>query len=107
MSGYVLGYAGFTLLGGRAADLLGRRRMFRPWLGVFLVFSMLGGFAIDGWMPVVARFVTGVAAAFMTPAAMSIITTSYPEGPQRDKPCWSSPASAPAASRWASSLAGC
>ncbi|MGP4098994.1 MFS transporter [Nonomuraea sp. KM90] len=85
MSGYVLGYAGFTLLGGRAADLLGRRRMFLTWLGVFLVFSMLGGFAADGWMLVVARFVTGVAAAFMTPAAMSIITTSYPEGPQRDK----------------------
>jgi MFS family permease len=85
MSGYVLGYAGFTLLGGRAADLLGRRRMFLIWLGVFLVFSMLGGFATDSWMLVVARFVTGVAAAFMTPAAMSIITTSYPEGPQRDK----------------------
>ncbi|MFI8073995.1 MFS transporter [Streptomyces sp. NPDC086033] len=85
MSGYVLGYAGFTLLGGRAADLLGRRRMFLTWLGVFLVFSMLGGFATDGWILVVARFVTGVAAAFMTPAAMSIITTSYTEGPQRDK----------------------
>ncbi|EEP72336.1 transmembrane efflux protein [Micromonospora sp. ATCC 39149] len=85
MSGYVLGYAGFTLLGGRAADLLGRRRMFLTWLGVFLVFSMLGGFATDSWMLVVARFVTGVAAAFMTPAAMSIITTSYPEGPQRNK----------------------
>jgi MFS family permease len=85
MSGYVLGYAGFTLLGGRAADLLGRRRMFLTWLGVFVAFSMLGGFATDSWMLVVARFVTGVAAAFMTPAAMSIITTSYPEGPQRDK----------------------
>ncbi|NRQ37708.1 MFS transporter [Nonomuraea sp. NN258] len=85
MSGYVLGYAGCTLLGGRAADLLGRRRMFLTWLGVFLVFSALGGFATDGWMLVVARFVTGVAAAFMTPAAMSIITTSYPEGPQRNK----------------------
>lgn len=85
MSGYVLGCAGFTLLGGRAADLLGRRRMFLTWLGVFMVFSMLGGFAVDGWMLVVARFVTGVAAAFMTPAAMSIITTSYPEGPRRDK----------------------
>ncbi|GAA2898517.1 MFS transporter [Streptomyces mexicanus] len=85
MSGYVLGYAGFTLLGGRAADLLGRRRMFLTWLGVFLVFSLLGGFAVDGWTLVVARFVTGVAAAFMTPAAMSIITTSYPQGPRRDK----------------------
>ncbi|MFD0318625.1 MFS transporter [Streptomyces flavalbus] len=85
MSGYVLGYAGFTLLGGRAADLLGRRRMFLGWLGVFLVFSMLGGFATNGWMLVVARFVTGVAAAFMTPAAISIITTSYPEGPRREQ----------------------
>lgn len=85
MSAYVLGYAGFTLLGGRAADLLGRRRMFLAWLAVFLVFSSLGGFATEGWMLIVARFVTGVAAAFMTPAAMSIITTSYAEGPQRNK----------------------
>lgn len=85
MSAYVLGYAGFTLLGGRAADLLGRRRMFLAWLGVFLLFSGLGGLATEGWMLIVARFVTGVAAAFMTPAAMSIITTSYAEGPQRNK----------------------
>lgn len=85
VSAYVLGYAGFTLLGGRAADLLGRRRMFLVWLGIFLVFSGLGGFATEGWMLVVARFVTGVAAAFMTPAAMSIITTSYEEGPERNK----------------------
>ncbi|MCW7991403.1 MFS transporter, partial [Streptomyces platensis subsp. clarensis] len=85
MSAYVLGYAGFTLLGGRAADLLGRRRMFLGWLAVFLVFSGLGGFAEEGWTLILARFVTGVAAAFMTPAAMSIITTSYAEGPERDK----------------------
>ncbi|QDQ13097.1 MFS transporter [Streptomyces spectabilis] len=85
ISSYVLGYAGFTLLGGRAADLLGRRRMFLVWLGVFLVFSGLGGLATEGWMLIVARFVTGVAAAFMTPAAMSIITTSYAEGPERNK----------------------
>ncbi|WP_406392913.1 MFS transporter [Streptomyces sp. NBC_00887] len=85
MSAYVLGYAGFTLLGGRAADLLGRRRMFLVWLTVFLLFSGLGGLATEGWMLIVARFVTGVAAAFMTPAAMSLITTSYEEGPQRNK----------------------
>ncbi|MER7622334.1 MFS transporter [Streptomyces sp. NPDC126503] len=85
MSAYVLGYAGFTLLGGRAADLLGRRRMFLGWLTVFLVFSGLGGFADQGWTLVLARFVTGVAAAFMTPAALSIITTSYAEGPQRNQ----------------------
>ncbi|WP_053641146.1 MULTISPECIES: MFS transporter [unclassified Streptomyces] len=85
MSAYVLGYAGFTLLGGRAADLLGRRRMFLGWLTVFLLFSGLGGLADQGWTLILARFVTGVAAAFMTPAALSIITTSYEEGPQRNQ----------------------
>jgi MFS family permease len=85
MSAYVLGYAGFTLLGGRAADLLGRRRMFLLWLTVFLCFSGLGGFATEGWMLILARFVTGVASAFMTPAALSLITTSYEEGPRRNK----------------------
>ncbi|MGA5197265.1 MFS transporter [Streptomyces exfoliatus] len=85
MSAYVLGYAGFTLLGGRAADLLGRRRMLLGWLTVFLLFSGLGGLADEGWTLILARFVTGVAAAFMTPAALSIITTSYEEGPQRNQ----------------------
>ncbi|MFB7592297.1 MFS transporter [Streptomyces sp. NPDC056169] len=85
MSAYVLGYGGFMLLGGRAADLFGRRRMFIGWLVVFLLFSGLGGFATEGWMLIVARFVTGVAAAFMTPAGLSIITTGFEEGPQRNK----------------------
>lgn len=85
MSAYVLGYGGFMLLGGRAADLFGRRQMFVFWLVVFLLFSGLGGFATEGWMLIVARFVTGVAAAFMTPAGLSIITTSFAEGPQRNK----------------------
>ncbi|ONI67470.1 MFS transporter [Kribbella sp. ALI-6-A] len=85
VSAYVLGYGGFVLLGGRAADLLGRRRMFVGWLAVFLVFSGLGGLADDGWVLILARFVTGVAAGFMTPAGLSIITTSYPEGRQRNK----------------------
>ncbi|WP_066948808.1 MFS transporter [Streptomyces lushanensis] len=85
MSAYVLGYGGFMLLGGRAADLFGRRRMFLFWLVVFLLFSGLGGFATEGWMLIVARFVTGVAAAFMTPAGLSIITTSFEEGPERNK----------------------
>lgn len=85
LSAYVLGYGGFMLLGGRAADLFGRRRMFLVPLAVFLVFSGLGGVAVDGWMLIVARFTTGVAAAFMTPAGLSIITTTYPEGPARNK----------------------
>lgn len=85
MSAYVLGYGGFMLLGGRAADLFGRRRMFVLWLVVFLLFSGLGGLATDGWMLIVARFVTGVAGAFMTPAGLSIITTGFPQGPQRNK----------------------
>jgi MFS family permease len=85
VSAYVLGYGGFVLLGGRAADLLGRRRMFLLWLGVFLVFSGLGGLATEGWVLIVARFVTGVSAGFMTPAALSIITTSFAEGPARNR----------------------
>ncbi|MGX7676911.1 MFS transporter [Plantactinospora sp. DSM 117369] len=85
MSAYVLGYGGFMLLGGRAADLYGRRRMFLCWLLVFLLFSGLGGLATESWMLILARFVTGVAAAFMTPAGLSIITTSIPEGPQRNR----------------------
>jgi MFS family permease len=85
VSAYVLSYGGFVLLGGRAADLLGRRRMFVTWLVVFLAFSGLGGFATEGWMLIVARLVTGLAAAFMAPAGLSIITTTYPAGPQRNK----------------------
>ncbi|MGW7682601.1 MFS transporter [Kribbella sp. NPDC054772] len=85
VSAYALSYGGFVLLGGRAADLLGRRRMFVGWLTVFLLFSGLGGFATEGWVLILARFATGVAAAFMTPAGLSIITTTYPEGPQRNK----------------------
>jgi MFS family permease len=85
VSAYVLGYGGFVLLGGRAADLLGRRRMFVLWLGVFLAFSGLGGLAGEGWVLILARFVTGVSAGFMTPAALSIITTSFAEGPARNR----------------------
>ena len=85
VSAYVLGYGGFVLLGGRAADLLGRRRMFVFWLAVFVVFSGLGGLATEGWVLIVARFVTGISAGFMTPAGLSIITTTFPEGPARNR----------------------
>jgi MFS family permease len=85
VSAYVLGYGGFVLLGGRAADLLGRRRMFLGWLVVFVAFSGLGGLAEEGWVLIVARFVTGVAAAFLAPAGLSIITTMFAEGPVRNR----------------------
>ncbi len=84
VSAYVLGYGGFMLLGGRAADLLGRRRVFLCWLAVFVLFSGLGGLAQDGWVLILARFVTGLSAAFLTPAGLSIITTTF-EGPRRDR----------------------
>ena len=85
ISAYVLGYGGFMLLGGRSADLFGRRRVFLLALAVFVAFSGLGGLADNGALLVLARFVTGVAAGFMTPAGLSIITTSFPEGPLRDR----------------------
>jgi MFS family permease len=85
VSAYVLGYGGFVLLGGRAADLLGRRRMFIFWLVVFLAFSGLGGLASEGWMLILARLATGVSAGFLAPAGLSIITTTFAEGPARNK----------------------
>src|SRR5262245_5596293 len=85
VSAYVLGYGGFLLLGGRAADLFGRRRMFLVSLGVFVVASMLGGFANDGSLLIATRFVKGVSAAFTAPAGLSIITTSFAQGAARNK----------------------
>ena len=68
VSAYVLGYGGFLLLGGRAADLLGRRRVFLISLGVFVVASVLGGLADDGTLLIATRFIKGVSAAFTAPA---------------------------------------
>ncbi len=85
ISGYVLGYGGFLLLGGRAADLLGRRRVFLVSLGVFVIASGLGGLADDGTLLIATRFIKGVAAAFTAPAGLSIITTSFTEGRARNK----------------------
>src|SRR5262245_15361727 len=85
VSAYVLGYGGFLLLGGRAADLLGRRRMFLVALGVFVVASALGGVVNDGSLLIATRFIKGVSAAFTAPAGLSIITTSFAEGPVRNR----------------------
>jgi MFS family permease len=85
VSAYALAFGGFLLLGGRAADRLGRRRVLLASLAVFVVASGLGGFANDGPMLVVARFATGISAAFTAPAGLSIITTSFAEGPARNR----------------------
>jgi EmrB/QacA subfamily drug resistance transporter len=85
VSAYVLGYGGFLLLGGRAADLLGRRNVFLVSLGVFVVASALGGLVDDGSLLIATRFIKGVSAAFTAPAGLSIITTSFAEGPIRNR----------------------
>ncbi|MFJ2958109.1 MFS transporter [Streptomyces sp. NPDC087270] len=85
VSGYILGYGGLLLLGGRAADLLGRRRVFLIALAVFAVASLLGGLVDSGELLIATRFVKGLSAAFTAPAGLSIITTSFAEGPVRNK----------------------
>src|SRR5581483_8826703 len=85
VNGYVLGYGGLLLLGGRAADLLGRRRVFLVALGVFAVASLLGGVVSNPELLIAARFVKGVSAAFTAPAGLSIITTTFGEGPARNR----------------------
>src|ERR1700722_6955171 len=78
VSGYVLGYGGFLLFGGRAADLLGRRRVFLIALTVFALASVLGGVSNDAGLLVASRLIKGVAAAFTVPAGLSILTTTFP-----------------------------
>jgi EmrB/QacA subfamily drug resistance transporter len=85
VSGYVLGYGGLLLLGGRTADLIGRRRVFLVAIAVFAVASLLGGLGDNGTALIATRFVKGVAAAFTAPAGLSIITTTFPEGPARNR----------------------
>jgi MFS family permease len=85
VSGYVLGYGGLLLLGGRAADLLGRRRVFLVALAVFALVSVFGGLVSSPGLLIAARFVKGAAAAFTAPASMSLLTTTFPEGPMRNR----------------------
>jgi MFS family permease len=85
VSGYVLGYGGLLLLGGRTADLLGRRRVFLIALAVFAVASLLGGLVDSGPLLIATRFVKGVSAAFTAPTGLSIITTTFAEGRMRNK----------------------
>jgi MFS family permease len=82
---YTLGFGGFLLLGGRVADLLGRRRVFIASLAAFVVASTLAGLADGSAQLVFARFLTGVGAAFTAPVGLSIITTSFAEGSSRNR----------------------
>jgi EmrB/QacA subfamily drug resistance transporter len=85
LSAYALTFGGLLLLGGRAADLLGRRRLFMTGVLFFTAASLMCGLA---WSPaalLAARVVQGVGAAIMTPTALSIISTTFPEGPERNK----------------------
>jgi MFS family permease len=85
VSGYTLGYGGLLLLGGRAADLLGRRRVFIVAVAVFAVVSLLGGIVSSPGLLIGARIIKGMAAAFTAPASMSLLTTTFPEGPLRNR----------------------
>jgi MFS family permease len=85
VSGYVLGYGGLLLLGGRAADLLGRKRVLIVGLSVFIVASAVGGLVNDGTLLVITRILKGMSAAFTAPAGLSIITTTFEEGPNRNR----------------------
>src|SRR5688572_12286543 len=85
ISAYAVTFAGLLLLGGRAADLLGRRRLFMVGLLLFTLASLACGLA---WSPaslIVARAVQGIGAAIMTPTAMSIIAETFDEGAERNK----------------------
>ena len=85
VNGYVLGYGGLLLLGGRTADLLGRRKIFLIALGVFAAASLVGGLVDDGTLLIATRFVKGLAAAFTAPTALSILTTTFAEGRARHR----------------------
>ena len=85
VSGYVLGYGGLLLLGGRAADLLGRREVFLVAVTVFGIASVVSAVMSSPEAIVALRFVKGVAAAFTVPAGLSIITTTFAEGPARNR----------------------
>jgi EmrB/QacA subfamily drug resistance transporter len=85
ITAYAITFGGFLLLGGRAADLLGRRRVFYVGVAVFTIASFLCGLAWSEGVLIGARAVQGLGAAIISPAALSIITTSFEEGPERNK----------------------
>src|SRR5262249_41908675 len=85
MNAYLLSFVGLLLLGGRAADLLGRRRMFMIGGALLAGSSLLCGLAGSGGVLIAARTLEGLAAAVITPTVLSLITTLFREGPERNK----------------------
>jgi EmrB/QacA subfamily drug resistance transporter len=85
VNSYTLTFGGFLLLGGRMADLLGRRRMFMLGLVVFSLASLAGGLAQSETWLIAARAVQGLGAAIVSPAALSIITTTFADGAERNR----------------------
>jgi EmrB/QacA subfamily drug resistance transporter len=85
VTGYAIAFGGLLILGGRAADMFGRRRMFMAGLAVFSAASLAGGLAHDPVLLVTSRVVQGAGAALIAPSALSLITTGFAEGPQRTR----------------------
>ncbi|GAA1359418.1 MFS transporter [Streptomyces beijiangensis] len=85
VNSYALAFGGLLLLGGRAGDLFGRRRMFQVGIAVFTLASLLGGLAPDEGLLIGARILQGVGAAIAAPSALSLIATTFPEGKARNK----------------------
>jgi EmrB/QacA subfamily drug resistance transporter len=85
VTGYAISFGGLLILGGRAADLLGRRRMFVIGLIAFALASLAGGLAQDPVLLIAARVIQGAGAAIVAPAALSLITTGFPEGAERTR----------------------
>jgi len=85
VSGYILGYGSLLLLGGRASDLLGRRRVFLVAVAVFGAASVVSALLSNDLALIALRFVKGASAAFTVPAGLSIITTTFAEGPARNR----------------------
>ncbi|WP_217179073.1 MFS transporter [Streptomyces sp. AC495_CC817] len=85
VASYSIAFGGLLMLGGRAGDILGRRRVFMTGVAVFTVASLLGGFATEAWLLTVCRTAQGVGAAAASPAALSLIAVTFPEGPGRNR----------------------
>ncbi len=85
INGYTLLFGGFLLLGGRAADLFGRKRLFLLGIALFTLASLACGLATSSATLIIARAVQGLGAALVSPAALSIVTTTFAEGPERTR----------------------